>query len=356
MNFKTMLIGIAVILLIKVPALTGCGNILDDGEYNEFAQAIPTTEEVELRLPYDAVPNGLLVGETAKFYLETYDVTHEVNGSVYLILSVLEDVVTTRPAVVTDNEAVWGPYTPALEPTSFLLRVQRVAEGQYTYQLQMRPQLSTSESDWMDIVIGEAFPRENRRGWGSFELDCTSYNMLNPLIQLEGQMAVTYDNAIDTPRTIDVDFTDFIDLEEHPDDEPHSGTYRYLDREDGSGEFQFAVLANLHDASEDRPLDESYQVRSRWTATGAGRADVLVTGEEISQDLAELYGLEDEDVEIAECWDETFLRTFYNESPIQLTEDDGKSDEGLTDGPGQGDETLCPFPESLFADSDVSLL
>lgn len=346
---------LSVVFLLVFAGSTGClidGGMLDDLMTSEFASAIPEPEEVDLRIPADPTPGALRVGETAEYYTVTYQITHRINGTVYMILSVLEDVTSVPPTSQTDTEAVWGPYTPALEPTSFMLVVTLVEEGVYDYVVNLRPRTSTDDEDWQAVLTGRAQPDANE---GEFTLDFTTLSTLNPNEDLQGQMTVSYEHAPLSWRSVEMSFINFLDPSENPGGTPTDVTYRYLEDEDTAGEFQFAYLQDVHNDSE-RPLPEEIQVRSRWQADGQGRADARVSSSEIAADLELHLGLEQDYVQASECWDAGFLRTWYDESPVRLSDDDGELEEGSYDGPGQGDPEECVFDTVLFADDDVAIM
>jgi hypothetical protein len=346
--------------LVAAGGLVGCGDMFDSPSFttSSFQSALPSPDDVELRVPSsDPIPNGLRVGETARFYSETYNITRHINGTVYVILSILGDVVVFPPTSQTDDgEAVWGPYTPALEPATYKLTASEIGENEYEYRLEARPRTSTSEDDWVDIIVGEAYPEGTGKGHGSFTLDWSAMSALNPNLSVEGEMRVEYDHRELSWRDVEVVFTDFRDLAENPSGDAINGRYRYRENDDTSGDFQFAVVANLHDASEGRPLPEHLRIRSRWQASGSGRSDVRVESEEIAADLELYLGLDQDYVELSECWDDGFLRVWYDESPVALTPDDGTPDPVTYDGPGQGDPADCVFDDTEPPDEDIGVM
>lgn len=355
-----------IVLTIALTLGLGAVACLDGGEptaplSTSFAEVLPSPEDVALSVPADANPSALMLGETAKFYIETRHITRGVNGTVYAILSVLQDLVRLPPSEVGPDHAIWGPFTPALEPTTFMLTVHREGQSEtefeYVYALLVRPRTSTSPDDFVAVIQGGANPRssDDLTGQGAFVLDWTTYAQLNPLAEFEGHMWVGYEHRRLQWRSVEMAFEGMRERRD-PQAEPTDVLYRYLENADTSGEFQFAFSENIHDPSEDRPEKEIIQIRSRWDETGAGRADARVTGHEIAADLANYAGLEQPYVEATECWDDAFLRTFYNESPVALSEDDGEPVEGELDGPGQGDPNSCVFTDRMLPDDDVDIL
>ena len=82
--------------------------------------------------------------------------------------------------------------------------------------------------------------------------------------------------------------------------QPASADYAYNEKADGGGDMVFDVNVNAGGTS----LLETLTLRSRWLATGAGRADARIAG----GDLGQLQ------VTASECWDTSFGRVFYKDS------------------------------------------
>jgi hypothetical protein len=336
---------------------SGSGAPNDGGRRTQarYSEAVPSPRDVELRVPGNPNPNALTLGETARFYAETYRITRSINGGVYVVLSILGDIVRLPPTEVGADYAVWGPWTPALEPTTFVLTVRQVGEAQYTYGLAMRPRTSSSDADWVAIIEGEAdlSRADALEGRGGFVLDLSAYARLNPLAEMEGRMAVDYEHRPRSWRSVEVTLEGVRERRD-PRAVPRDALYRYLEEADTSGEFQFAYFENVHGPLDLRPEPELVQIRSRWSASGAGRADARVSGDEIGVDLLGYLGLSQDWVQASECWDDGFLRVFYDETPVRLTPDDGEPD-ALWNGPGQGSAGDCVYGEPLFADDDVTM-
>jgi hypothetical protein len=353
-------------LLIAIAGLLGSACFTDDGGTTprwegrrsvRYSEVVPSPEDVELRVPGNRSPGALTLGQTARFYADTYRITREVNGTVYVVLSILRDIVRLPPSEQGEDYAIWGPWTPALEPTTFALEVRQVGAADYEYVLRLRPRTSEREEDWVHVLEGAAdlSGGEDVEGRGRFVLDFTAYARLNPLVEVQGQMHVDYEHRPLQWRSVEVLFEG---LRERRlgSGEPRDVRYRYLESPDTSGEFQFAFLENVHGPLEGRPEPELVQIRSRWSATGAGRADARVSGSEIAAALGLHLGLEQDWVQACECWDDGFLRVWYDETPVRLTDDDGEPLLGTWNGPGQGDAGDCVYEDTLFADDDVTVL
>ena len=93
--------------------------------------------------------------------------------------------------------------------------------------------------------------------------------------------------------------------------------YSYIDRANTSGEFRFAVKADVH---KNGSKDELSAVVSAWDKTGAGRGVAAVTGGDIKKGIT---------VKQTECWDTSFKRVFYKDN--------------FNIHPAEGDPTKCVF-------------
>jgi hypothetical protein len=76
--------------------------------------------------------------------------------------------------------------------------------------------------------------------------------------------------------------------------------YAYTEGADGSGDMTFNVAGDAGGTAK----TEQITLRSRWLATGAGRADARITG----GDLAAPGAL------ASECWDTFFKRVYYTDN------------------------------------------
>jgi hypothetical protein len=93
--------------------------------------------------------------------------------------------------------------------------------------------------------------------------------------------------------------------------------------EDGTG----ILFVDAHDdvSDEKNTAKEDVQIRSRWNAQGAGRADISLSGGDVPQ----TYGT----ISATECWDSTFARVYYGDS--------------VEYAPTEGDAAACAYSEPL---------
>jgi hypothetical protein len=277
---------------------------------SEFKSAIPPENSIQIAVPGGSqaiVQPGqpgvgshdeALLGQTADFYAITRLTSERVNGDVGFVLAVLWTIVHFPASQVSGNTAVWGPFTPTLSPVNYQLVVTRVAQGQFTYHLDGRPKASTSSADFQAIISGSAAPSTPvGRGSGNFELNLTVAHQLDPVGTMgQGTVDVTYDFG-SNPKTIQVHFANVADAS----DQPVTADYMYDRFDDDSGDFQFDAHGNMVGGA--TQLEDGI-IRSRWNASGAGRADARVSGGDAGTGLT-----------ATECWDSNFQRVYFQTQP-----------------------------------------
>jgi hypothetical protein len=137
---------------------------------------------------------------------------------------------------------------------------------------------------------------------------------LDPTRSNGGTAKITYD-ARGWPRTITADIT------------TSDGTGQWYDAtvshgEDGSG---ILVLTALADASSTKDgVNESVDEKSRWDSTGAGRADVKMSGGDFGSKT----------VEASQCWGATFAQVYYTDN--------------VNYQPTAGSASACAFAQAEF--------
>lgn len=300
--------------------MVGCGG--SDSAEDEFVQATPKMSAISIDVPAGAggsttasegvdVAARALIGETATFYRFTREVSDAVNGGVRNMLNIIEDIVSHRPAAREANKAVWGPITSGLSPAVYALVVERTAPRQFNYVLTGKPK-GADDTQWKALVAGHAFVVSRAFGSGSFLVDFDAIHALDASHQATGGIAVHYSN-IDNPRVVEVGFKNFVGkLGEVAND----ALYRYAERRDHSGNFEFLALADLDG---DGASKEVLAVLTRWNADGTGRADVGAAG----------GSLADIKMHAQECWGSNFGRTYYTDN--------------LNINPTEGDPASCAF-------------
>jgi len=277
-----------------------------------IAGALPSAEQVSIQLPQQS---ERAVGQLATWYVATRDITKTFNGGTGWVLLLLGEIVKYPVTTASGDTFTWGPWSEPLEPAEYKLEVRVVGDGTYTYQLSGRSKLEDNAT--FEVVIdGASDPRKgDRLANGHFLLDFDAGHRIDPSKDddAKGSMDVRYDLSA---RHLDLTImsTDLLG-------QPVLADYAYNQAADGrGGDMTFGLAANAGGG----PANESAQLRSRWNADGAGRADGLVSG----GDLGALQAT------ASECWDTRFKRVFYTDSAVF------SATEGLV--------TAC-----AFADADV---
>jgi hypothetical protein len=315
----------------------------DNGPQNDFLDALPDAESLALRLPGT---EEKALGELAKFYDDTVDMTRDTNEWILYFLSIIDEIASYPPTTFDGTTSVWGPVEgTGLEAYDWKFTMTELAGGSYQYQLEWRPKNETGDDAF--VVIWEGFIEESssteRRGIGSYRLDYTAANAIDPTIDFTGEIEVEYD-TLTGGRRIDVEYLDFLGEEII---EPVNGTYHYFENDDGSGVFLFDVLADIHHdeyGGAQFGAAEHFWFNTRWTSGGAGRCDVVVTGGDLA-DMPEGLGWGEFDIEqvnLAECWGDDFLRGFYTEEFVLSV-----GGPVIPEGYPEGDEGTCAFTEEL---------
>jgi hypothetical protein len=235
-------------------------------------------------------------------------VTGVVLGSIWL-------VVHTHPTSVDDHQATWGPGSgDALSPVVWRLVVTEVEKGVFDYELDGRPKSSTSDSDYLAVLKGRGYGRahaEHRNG--SFTIDNDAARTLDPARAHDhGTTKITH-ALHNWPATIAVELrptpaADWLDI-------------GVTHRSDGSGDVDVNGLVDVGEPK-DGTL-EDVVVHSRWASSGAGRADVQISG-----------GSAPSLVKASECWSTSFARSYYTDNV------------GIE--PTVGDPAACAFTDARF--------
>jgi hypothetical protein len=287
----------------------------DDAPPN-IDRALPTAAQVSIKLPETAARtlDANADAQLATFYVATRDVTRTFNGGSAWVLTLIHTIVQFPSTSTNGNTVTWGPWSDALSPAEYKLDVKVVGDGTYAYTLSGRSK--TQANAQFEVVIdGAADPRAGElQGSGEFLIDFDAGRRVNPVDSgnAKGSVDVRYDLA---KRHLDLTVMSTDDQ-----GKPVSADYAYNQAADGGGDMTFDVSSDF--AGSATTLKETLTLRSRWLATGAGRADARVGGGDFGT----------AQVTVSECWSTMFGRVFYQDS--------------LNLAPIQGAETACAFATS----------
>jgi hypothetical protein len=311
------------------------GCTLQTSDAERFREPIPQSSDATLALPgslaaggsaqsasavrvqNNGTSGGAGTSGNASFYSFTRGIADTVYLVTVLILGEITAVTSLPPTTIDASHAVWGPGSgDALDPVSWKLTVTRAGDGGYDYEVDGRPHLSTSEADWRAILTGHGYDRaDSRHRSGTFTVDSDALRALDPSRNGgTGTVKVTFDSR-SYPVTITADVT------------TNDGTGQWFDvavthEQDGSGVVAVTALGDVSTPKDG--TNENVAENSRWNATGAGRADVKMTGGDFGSKT----------VLASQCWSNTFAQTYYTDS--------------VDYAPTTGDPSSCAFGEAQF--------
>jgi len=251
----------------------------------------------------------------ASFYEFTRQITDGVDNGTFQIISVVAAVTSYPPSSVNDTAAVWGPGGDALDPVNWRVTVTQVATGEFDYEVDGRPHGDTNDADFQAIVTGHGYGKSHPSyRSGTLTVYGSVLQALDPSESNGGTAKITYD-ARTYPRTVTADIT------------TSDGSGQWYDASvthgaDGSGELQLTALADTATPADGK--NESVDENSRWDATGAGRADVKLTGGDYGSTV----------VLVSQCWSATFAQSYYTDN--------------VNYQPTTGDAASCVFAQAQF--------
>ena len=292
-------------LLAATAAMSLVACIKQDEAPNELRTAIPTADQVKIKLPQTTTR---AVGDLAEWYVATRNVTRTFNGGAGWVLVLVHTIVQYPVTTVSGDTYTWGPWSEALDPAEYKLDVRAIGDGTYEYQLSGRSK-TLAGAQFEVIIDGKADPRlGDAKGNGQFLIDFEAGRRVNPIDagDAKGQVDVRYDL---TARHLDLGIMSTNDL-----GEPVMADYAYNEAADGAGDMVFNVDGNAGGTA----AQEHITLRSRWQSNGLGRADARLAGGDLATGAI-----------ASECWDGQFRRTFYTDS--------------VNFAPTEGDVAACAF-------------
>jgi hypothetical protein len=267
---------------------TGC--VKQDAPPDDIARAIPTADQVSIKLPAQARS----LGAVADYYKVTRDVTRSLNGGSAWVLILIHTIVQYPVTSINGNVYTWGPWSDTLDPAEYRLDVTANADGTYDYKLSGRSK-TVAGSTFEGIIDGHADPTPGElQGNGDFAIDFDASRRVNPIDagDAKGQVTVTYDLAA---RHLDMHA-----MAPDANGNPASFDYAYNEALDHGGDMVFNANADIGGTT----LAENLVLRSRWQADGQGRGDGRITG----GDLGSVQAV------ASECWNGLFGRVFYTDN------------------------------------------
>jgi hypothetical protein len=322
-------------IVAAASAFFGCSLEKTD-DASEYREALPEAANVRMPGPDSASPgsrsataypgSGFLADgatparPTAEWYRFTRNVRDGVNAVTAAVLGSVWYVVHTRPTTIGEREAKWGPYTDALDPVAWRLRVQRVEEHEYYYVLEGRPRASNSEGDYLTVLSGTGYGRaDERHGDGELTINLDAARELDPDRHADdsGTVTITHELPAAAGRELGA-LPRQISAELDPAGEPWLSITSTAAL-DGSGRIELSAFVDVDDSK--ATALEDVAIVSRFRVDGAGRADVVIAAGDVPPDAGAFS--------ISECWGGDFQRVFYQDS--------------IDAKPTQGDASACVY-------------
>lgn len=324
-------LGLGISALAVATCVGGCVQQGDDIE--RFRAAIPSKEDVRLAGPDEQAATGSHAasadepwadGPWAKYYGFTRYVREGVNDVTGVVLGSVWLIVHTRPTDHDDHEAVWGPWHDSLSPAEYRLRVTEVATDQYEYALEGRKHGSSEE--YLPVLSGLGYGRgDARHGNGNFTIDLDALRTLDPFEVSSGDSGViTITHDLDARITTDLFVGERLVLADvRPSADAAWWQASSYTAEDGSGRLYVKAYDDVDDTRS--TALENIVIASGWTTSGAGRADITITGGDIPTSSSS--------VSAVECWGADFSRTYYADS--------------VAWEPSEGEASACALDEAI---------
>jgi hypothetical protein len=292
--------------------LAACGPQI---ETVSFKDGMPSQEMAKLNVPEKTsqrIDDGVATvhqqgrGDLSGTWLVTGGTVLVVNGVTLWTLGSLNFVAGFEPASDDGTTAVWGPHTNDWERTTWKLTAVRTAPNAFKYTLEAKPK-GSADTEYAAVITGShtvAVDEDGKAikgyGEGRFDIDYDKAARLPFQDSKKGRVSFHYARPSPTAAvSVDVDLKEFV----NDAAVPNTAAYRYSQVPQGEGSFEFATDSNIHWFDPAKVALERWTIKSRWKATGAGRADVRATGGDLTSPVT-----------LNECWDTNFRSTFLDGS------------------------------------------
>jgi hypothetical protein len=254
--------------LATLVILAGCGNYSNDDL--DFQLAVPVREELSAKLPQALVdPNA------AEYYRATRDVGTIFNELVVKLTGLVDYIRSFTPSSRNGDERIWGPYPvkddPSWEVRLRMARAYDLSDPGFRYLIEFH-RAGAAGDPWKPLMTG-TFGLGRVQGELVLDLDPARQSGY-PVKQFDKlqKLVLRYQRRM-TPMTVEMTIEN---LPEPPNPAlpmatplTTGATYRYQDEADGSGGLVFVVRGADIRA-------QALEIRSRWSETGAGRADARI--------------------------------------------------------------------------------
>jgi hypothetical protein len=326
-----------VLSMFAAVALVGCPAPEENTKGGVFAEIAPSAADVKLSTPtrtttaaagagtdaVSATPPGVELADNganglATFYTFTRQTFDGVNIGTAWVLGLVNAITKYPTTERSDDQAVWGPWRGELSPAEWRLRVSRAEGDAYDYVLEGR---TAGQGEYRAVISGRGYaPGDSRRGLGNFVIDNDAADAIDParLKSPDSSGTLSVDHDLRAVRT-NLDAAYHISVKARPTATEEDYDIE-LDRLDGGGGTVEIASKSDIDHEPAKAALENVSMKSRWIASGAGRADVTVEGGDLPASIGSIT--------MSECWAESFKEVYYTDSANLA--------------PTSGDEAACP--------------
>jgi hypothetical protein len=223
------------------------------------------------------------------------------------VLGEVQDIMKNPPTSTSPGHAAWGPI-PSHTSSVYLLQVDESMPAQFQFILAGRD----PPGGWQSVFQGVTVAPDATHRAGTITVDFGVMHALDASADpVAGQVSLHFEMA-DPARNVTAIFAG---IRGKTAPQPDDASYALMTAADHSSGFAYSTRV---DFDGDGTLDELAHIDSQWTPTGAGIANLTVTG----------GGLGMRTVHAVECWDSKLARVYYID------------DAGMR--PAVGDAACCP--------------
>lgn len=308
--------------ILAAAIFAGCGAT----DIEEFRAASPSRQGIDIKTPSSdgraltssdvGETQQALLGQIAPWYVTTRLTTESINTATAAVLGWCEKIVSYDPTTISGNQAVWGPFAEPLSPNTFKFTVTKNSDGSFEYALEGKHK-SAADASFAVLISGRHVPGGAKHvGKGTFTLHWEAIRGLDALQTNTGEASFTYERNAHMDVAIGLSVRD------------SSGktiAYQFNQVAGGEGSFEFATQLDWKELPANTSALERFSIKSRWTNSGAGRADLKASGGDLAQDVT-----------LSECWSTSFLRVYYADS-LGFTQTEGS-------------EGACAFAPASYTD------
>ncbi len=309
--------------LVAITLASGCGDPLGNGVFEEdrlFAEALPQRASLRVEHPATSLGGGGSpardIGEPAILALSAAQVAWAVNTNLHTLLARVE--LTAQAAVEdrTEDSRRFAPVPLGDGEGSVALQVVRDAEAVLNYEVRLHP--DGDATDEGIVVLSGTWVRDGdeREGQGAFSFDATSLGGSVPGLAQAGLASCVFERRA-SALTLDLNLDDW---QQDEGEVPRDSSYHFHRTTLGGGILDYAAQGEAVGEDQD---DEQVVVHARWTPSRAGRADALLSGGSLGDDV----------IPASECWDGDVRRTWW------------RVEGGGPWSTEQGEEDACVFAE-----------